>query len=410
MQTSTHSSRENGQAARPTHDDARDTALALPDIPPLNAPGTTLVAHIVKAVVVLVVGIVGVGLLVGSLTTVDLTIEAFGDVWPETMSVVRTPEGGVIDAVFVAHRDTVREGQVLAALDSSDLKAELRELAAQRNALRSSLQNVALTRTFDAQRLQVTVQSAQTEVLEARASLREQLTNYGLPTSNLDSLLANHRPGRHIDVDRAVARVQRAQRTVETAKVDLEALRRNRYVVDEQQAQIDRLTARIDRLTERLDEQTLHAPSDGVVITPDLSLLVGKRVQSGAPILELASSDRWLAYLQVDGNDVHDVSVGDSARVKVPALKDLEAYWVPGHVVSIGVQPVGRPLGSTDRATSAQGGGSTAYRATVALDVDAVASITSDQLRIGYGVEGHIVTDTGPPLYLAYRYLRGLLR
>ena len=104
-----------------------------------------------------------------------------------------------------------------------------------------------------------------------------------------------------------------------------------------QQAQADYWTAEVVRAQERLDRTLLRSPIDGVLATPHLENLVGRKLKEGDTIADVVDNSQALVDLTIDQNDVGLVAAGQKARVK---LDGFPARTFDGQVVV--VSPLGR--------------------------------------------------------------------
>ena len=81
------------------------------------------------------------------------------------------------------------------------------------------------------------------------------------------------------------------------------------------QSQIDLIDAKIERAT-------LHAPIDGVVISGDLSQLVGSPIEQGQLLFEVASLQEYRLSLMVDEADIGWVEIGSIGNLRLRSLPD----------------------------------------------------------------------------------------
>jgi RND family efflux transporter MFP subunit len=105
-----------------------------------------------------------------------------------------------------------------------------------------------------------------------------------------------------------------------------------------QQAQAAYWTTEVTRAQERLDRTLLHSPIDGVVSTPHLENMVGRKLKFGDTIADIVDNSEALVDLAVDQDDIGLIAAGQAARVKLDAFP---AHTFQGRVVI--VSPIGRP-------------------------------------------------------------------
>jgi len=109
-----------------------------------------------------------------------------------------------------------------------------------------------------------------------------------------------------------------------------------------QQAQADYWTAEVARAQERLDRTSVRSPIDGVVVTPHLENMVGRKLKFGDTFAEIVDNSQDFVDLTIEQTDVDLVAAGQNARVK---LDGFPARTFDGTVVV--VSPVGRLEGDT---------------------------------------------------------------
>ena len=104
-----------------------------------------------------------------------------------------------------------------------------------------------------------------------------------------------------------------------------------------QQAQSDYWTAEVARAQERLDRTFLRSPIDGVIATPHLENIVGRKLKFGDTIADIVDNSEAQVDVGVDQDDIGLVAAGQTARVKLDAFP---ARTFQGRVVVL--SPVGR--------------------------------------------------------------------
>jgi len=104
-----------------------------------------------------------------------------------------------------------------------------------------------------------------------------------------------------------------------------------------QQAQADYWTAEVARAQERLDRTLLRSPINGVVATPHLENMVGRKLKVGEILADVVDNSEALVDVPIDQNDIGLVAAGQKARVK---LDSFPAHTFEGKVEV--VSPLGR--------------------------------------------------------------------
>src|SRR6185436_16776971 len=95
--------------------------LRLPELPHEGQPGASFVRRAVGFTLLTIAGLAVLGVLVGSLVKMDVTVKAAGILEPRRIYPVRSMAGGAVRDVLVQTGDTVRAGQVLVRLDTVEL-------------------------------------------------------------------------------------------------------------------------------------------------------------------------------------------------------------------------------------------------------------------------------------------------
>jgi multidrug resistance efflux pump len=80
-----------------------------------------------------------------------------------------------------------------------------------------------------------------------------------------------------------------------------------------------RLNSERSSLWAQLESTVIRAPVDGVVLTGDLDLRIGDRIQVGEALMELAEDNAWSARVLIQQIDRPRVKTGQRARVFIAA-------------------------------------------------------------------------------------------
>jgi RND family efflux transporter MFP subunit len=99
-----------------------------------------------------------------------------------------------------------------------------------------------------------------------------------------------------------------------------------------QRAQADYWTAEVARAQQRLDRTQVRSPIDGVVATPHIETLVGRKLKFGDPFADVVDNSQVLVDVSVDQTDIALVAVGQKARIK---LDGFPARTFEGAVVVV---------------------------------------------------------------------------
>jgi RND family efflux transporter MFP subunit len=85
-------------------------------------------------------------------------------------------------------------------------------------------------------------------------------------------------------------------------------------------AQIEQADASLALVNDKLARATLVAPFDGIVVSGDLSQLLGTPVEQGKMLFQIAPLDAYRVILQVDERDIADVSVGQKGELTLSSI------------------------------------------------------------------------------------------
>lgn len=87
-------------------------------------------------------------------------------------------------------------------------------------------------------------------------------------------------------------------------------------------AQIDQAKAQLALLEDQLSRTRVAAPFNGVVVTGDLSQMLGSPVERGQVLFEIAPLEAYRMILQVDERDIAEVSVGQRGQLLLSAFPE----------------------------------------------------------------------------------------
>jgi multidrug resistance efflux pump len=87
-------------------------------------------------------------------------------------------------------------------------------------------------------------------------------------------------------------------------------------------AQIDQAKAQLALLEDQLSRTHIVAPFDGIVVTGDLSQMLGSPLERGQVLFEIAPLEAYRLILQVDERDIADVTVGQRGQLLLSAFPE----------------------------------------------------------------------------------------
>jgi RND family efflux transporter MFP subunit len=94
-------------------------------------------------------------------------------------------------------------------------------------------------------------------------------------------------------------------------------------------AQLKQAEAQLTLAEERLQRAKIRAPFDGVVVSGDLSQLIGSPVEQGKKLFEIAPLASYRVILQVDEREIRHVEAGQAGRLVISGIAgDAVAFRV----------------------------------------------------------------------------------
>ena len=386
----------------------------------------------------------GAGLIWANFATLDEVAIATAEIVPAgRIKVVQHLEGGIIQEIYVAEGDTVREGQSLMLLDLAssgtnreelqvrmdsellvkarlEAEAEGKELvfpeevaqrrpaivAAQRQAFEARRRE--LGSTMQVMREQVKQRELEVEELNARARAVE--SNYKLASERLKmskSLLAEGLTAKmeHLQLEAEVENLDgemrslrpalpKAQAAIEEARQRLEETEsRFRREAQDQLSKTEESLARVAELLSDANEQGIRAEIkssiDGVVKNMRYNA-VGNVVKPGEPIMELVPTGGQLVVeAKLNPIDRGYVTEGQAATVKVSTYDFTRYGGLAGQVIRVA------PDSSTDE------DGAPYFRVVVQTDKNYLGKVEGD-LPITPGMQATVDIHTGKKSVMDY--------
>ena len=303
-------------------------------------------------------------------TEMDVTVEAAGKMEPGHRHFVKAKASGRIVNILVSRWDRVEPGQVIAQLDVTEIASEMRKLD------RDIASNAAR---------QARVRE---EIDEARISLR---LHYGFT-------LLKHRK---VPIEALLpVRIRRA--AFEEARASVAGVESRLETAALRFGEIERLKVKAKRLEQdrflllhRLNMASIRSARCGTVITRRPEGMIGKTVESGQTVVEVAAVNKWQARVDVKDLDIGRVKRGQKVRVFVEAFPHLKGRRLAGKVIE-------RPV-RTDE-------GHKTYPVTIAVDTRISYGVLGGRLAYGMAVTAKIVVERSRVIDLFWQRLCGRKR
>ena len=218
---------------------------------------------------------------------------------------------------YVQRGAKVKEGELLAALENSDLTA-----AAQDNKGSLEAAQAAYATATKAQVPEDT-QKAELDFAQAKANLD---LNQSIVTSRKQLFAEGAIPGR--DLDTAQAALVQAQAAYDSAAKHLESVRNvsREAALKAAKGAADVGRGQVQGAEAQVDYSEIRSPINGVVT--DRPLFAGETAAAGAPLITVMDIATLLAKAHVAQSVAQRMKIGDEASVRVPGMADPVAAKV----------------------------------------------------------------------------------
>lgn len=212
---------------------------------------------------------------------------------------------------YVQRGAHVKEGQLLATLENSDLAA-----AAMDNKGSYMAAEAAYATATKAQAPEDT-QKAESDVAQAKANLN---LNESIVKSRKQLFAEGAIPGR--DLDTAEAALVAAQAASHAAELHLDSLRKvsREAALKSAQGQLTSAEGKYKGATAQVGYSEIRSPINGVVT--DRPLFAGETAAAGAPLLTVMDTSTLLAKTHLGQSLAQRLTLGDEVAVQVPGVAE----------------------------------------------------------------------------------------
>jgi RND family efflux transporter MFP subunit len=107
-------------------------------------------------------------------------------------------------------------------------------------------------------------------------------------------------------------------------------------------AQISQTDAQLSLVEDRLSRASLVAPFDGVVVSGDLSQMLGTPVEQGKVLFQIAPLSAYRVILEVDERDIAQVRVGQSGELALSGIPDQALRFSVKQITPVSTAQDGR--------------------------------------------------------------------
>jgi biotin carboxyl carrier protein len=140
-----------------------------------------------------------------------------------------------------------------------------------------------------------------------------------------------------LELARWQAEKEQASRKYREALAERDAASSRIYAAQQKQAE-----AQLALASHKLARTQLVAPLDSVVVSGDLSQLLGAPVERGKVLFELAPLGSYRVILQVDDRDISYVSIGQQGELALAGLAEMKLPFTVKSVTSVSTPEEGR--------------------------------------------------------------------
>lgn len=302
--------------------------------------------------------------------TLAAAVSATGNIQAESEIQLAFPLSGKVAEVRVTRGDTVKQGDVLATLDTTELETALAQAQAglviasanysrtvdgPRNADVKAAEAALAAANDNYNKLkagpdQADIDAAETAVRNAEAALRQAQAAHdlsykfdpaGYPSSPTIAQLeqaGNNLEAAKLQYDRAVRGADKAQlaaalQQIADAKASLEKVQQpvRQFDIDQAEAERRKAAVQVQQAQRRLEQAVLKAPMDGVVATANIK---AGEMTGAQPALTLVDTSRLHIDITVDEIDVAKVRTGQAVVVTLDALPNVEVKGKVDRVAS----------------------------------------------------------------------------
>jgi HlyD family secretion protein len=285
-------------------------------------------------------------------TTIESRVISTGKIAPRTTTAVAFTRSGSVKEVLVKEGDTVKTGQVIARLETTDLELTAQQQKSSYESAKSAYEDAldgpsqadlksATASLYSAQAAyadlsaapkESALNSARATLLDAEATLKQKQTAYdrafrmnpagiGASTESIDlekatnsynSALANYNAKFEKS---SAAQYASASANIASAQAKLDSLSPTTATLTQSKAKLDQAFAAWQQAENNVKSATLTAPASGLVSAVNVD--PGEWANTGASAIEIMDAVTPIMEVDVDETDLGGIKVGQTARVQL---------------------------------------------------------------------------------------------
>ncbi len=252
---------------------------------------------------------------VANLVSYELKVTEQTEARPALRRELRAQVGGLIAEVHKREGDTVNEGEVVARLDQREVRGRRAVLLAQRDRVTAELAKLRDgNRPQEIERAQQVVRKAQALLALANAELKREQTLLARGVATKEAFQAA-KYGQEV-----------RGRELAHARADLALLNAGfrEEEVRAKEAERAEIEAQLVFAEEELALGEIRSPIHGTLTTPHFHEFVGRAVEPGDLIAEIADFDRMRIEVLVPERELDAVEPGDTVVMKARAFPERE--------------------------------------------------------------------------------------
>ena len=244
---------------------------------------------------------------IGKIIFKDVTdqVRTVGNIHAEQRVIINSEVVGQITEVEVREGDTVKSGDLLARIDSREYQLEVEELEAEISVAEEEFKKAVEG-----------LRPEEKEKLLARVRVNESALGLAIKEQDRFQKLVKDGVTAQSILDEVDDRVRQAEERLREGKAAFEAAKQSRHEdIEQLKAEGKGIVKRLEKAQLDFSKTLIHAPFGGVIINKKIE--EGAFVQAGSPVIEMFSSARLKAVLEMP----------QAYRNKLNKLKGID-FWV----------------------------------------------------------------------------------